>query len=80
MLATNLESKDVDGALVRGAAKPLVPTAEVDAVDSCLPLKICSLKAISNFLQIYLCLWDLLFFLKAFSPDQLLVSAQPAAP
>merc|ERR550517_2181295 len=29
-----LESKDVDCALVGGAAKPLVPTAEVDAVDS----------------------------------------------
>ena len=44
MLATNLESKDVDCALVRGAAKPLVPTAEVDAVDSCLPLQNCSFE------------------------------------
>ena len=37
---SNLEGKDVDGALVRGAAQPLVPAAEVDAVDSRLRLNI----------------------------------------
>ena len=37
---SNLEGKDVDGALVRGAAQPLVPAAEVDAVDSRLKLNI----------------------------------------
>ena len=37
---SNLEGKDVDGALVRGAAQPLVPAAEVDAVDSRLRFNI----------------------------------------